>query len=74
MSNAAPNRVEVMINGERRQVPAGATILELLAELEINPERVAIEFNREILRRENWATTRVHGGEQIEIVQFVGGG
>lgn len=74
MSNAAPSRVEVFINGERRQAPAGATVLELLRELEIDPARVAIEFNREILRREHWATTRVQGGEQIEIVHFVGGG
>lgn len=74
MSNAASNRVEVTINGERRQVPAEATILELLGELDIDPARVAIEFNREILRREHWATTRIQGGEQIEIVQFVGGG
>jgi thiamine biosynthesis protein ThiS len=55
-------------------VRAEATVLELLRELEIDPARVAIEFNREILRREHWGATRLRGGEQIEIVQFVGGG
>lgn len=66
--------VDVTINGERRSVPAGQTILELLASLGIPPERVAIEFNREILRREYWGSTALHGGEQLEIVHFVGGG
>lgn len=66
--------VEVTVNGERHSVSEGATILELLAELGIDPSRVAIEFNREILPREHWGATHLHGGEQLEIVQFVGGG
>jgi thiamine biosynthesis protein ThiS len=74
VSNEPPRQVEVLINGERRRVRAEATVLELLRELEIDPARVAIEFNREILRREHWGATRLRGGEQIEIVQFVGGG
>lgn len=74
MPDPADKLVEITVNGERRSVPAGQTILELLASLGIPPERVAIEFNREILRREHWGSTALHGGEQLEIVHFVGGG
>jgi thiamine biosynthesis protein ThiS len=43
-------------------------------ELELAPERLAIELNRAIIKRELWETTPVDGGAEIEIVQFVGGG
>jgi thiazole synthase len=68
------NLIEVTVNGEPRTVPAGQTVLGLLESLGIPPERVAVEFNRQILRRELWGTTSLAGGEQIEIVHFVGGG
>jgi len=78
MSNAETgshqSQVEITVNGERRSVPAGQTVLELLENFRIPPERVAIEFNGEILRRERWGTTTLAGGEQLEIVHFVGGG
>lgn len=66
--------ISVTVNGDRREVPAGLTLLTLLEELSIDPQRVAIEFNREIVRQPGWASTPVEAGSQIEIVQFVGGG
>jgi thiamine biosynthesis protein ThiS len=42
--------------------------------LEIDPERVSVELNREIVRQPQWSTTPVAGGARLEIVQFVGGG
>ncbi len=64
----------ITLNGERRSFPAGTTLLELVEALNLEPERVAIEFNRVIARRDSWKSTEVEGGAEIEIVMFVGGG
>ncbi len=73
MSTTTP-LVEITVNGERRQAPRGQTVPELLASLEIPADRVAIELNREILKKDRWESTRLAGGEELEIVHFVGGG
>lgn len=66
--------ISVQINGELREVPAGLTVLSLLHWLEINDQRVAVEWNREIVKPERWAECPVEGGDEIEVVHFVGGG
>lgn len=66
--------VEIVINGNPRAVAEGSSVLELLGTLELEPERVAIELDREILKRDRWADRRLMGGERLEIVHFVGGG
>lgn len=48
--------------------------MDIVRSLDLDPQRVAIEFNREIIKRELWAATAVSSGAEIEIVQFVGGG
>lgn len=68
------NSVEVMINGEPRKVPAGATLLELLASLELDPRVVVVEHNHAIVRRPRLAGVTVAQGDSIELVHFVGGG
>ena len=65
---------QVTVNGERRSFPAETTLLDVVRALHLEPERVAIELNRAIVKRETWSTTAVEGGAEIEIVQFVGGG
>jgi thiamine biosynthesis protein ThiS len=62
------------INGEARQLPGPATLLELLGRLGLDPRSVVVELNREIVRRPRLAETRVAEGDTIEIVHFVGGG
>ena len=74
MSSELSNQVEVTINGERRQVEVGQTVAQLLEILEIPPGRVAIELDRDILKKDLWDDTRLRGGEELEIVHFVGGG
>ncbi len=64
----------ITVNGENRAMSAGATVTDLLRELGLDPGRVAIERNLEILPRPKWAETRVEAGDRYEIVQFVGGG
>lgn len=66
--------IQVVINGEPREVPDGLNIAALLAHLGITAERVAIERNRDILPRANWQATLVQPGDSYEIVHFVGGG
>lgn len=68
------SRIAVRINGEDREVPAGLTVLGLLEWLQLNPERVAVELNRQIVRRPAWGQTALEAGAELEIVQFVGGG
>jgi thiazole synthase len=66
--------IDVVINGERRQVAAGATLLALLAELELDPRAVVVEHNRRIVRRAGLGDVTVQDGDAIELVHFVGGG
>lgn len=53
---------------------AGLTLLDLLARLGIQADRVAVEKDRLIVRKTEWASTPIQAGAQLEIVQFVGGG
>jgi sulfur carrier protein len=66
--------VSIKVNGEAREVAEGLTINDLLAQLEIRGDRVAVELNRAIVKQPNWGETRIPAGAEIEIVQFVGGG
>ena len=66
--------VDVVINGEHRQIGGGATLLQLLAELELDPRAVVVEHNRRIVRRPSLGEVKVNSGDAIEVVQFVGGG
>jgi thiamine biosynthesis protein ThiS len=66
--------IEVVLNGERRSVPAGLTVDRLLAFLEMNPSRVAVELDRAIVRKSDWTSAEVRDGAQLEVVWFVGGG
>jgi thiamine biosynthesis protein ThiS len=68
------NEIQIIVNGENRSVPPGATVADLLAALALPPGRVAIERNLEILSRPQWAQTRIQPSDRYEIVQFVGGG
>ncbi|HKW56526.1 MAG TPA: sulfur carrier protein ThiS [Candidatus Acidoferrum sp.] len=74
MNRTVDARIEIVVNGERRESTAGATVVDLLAALKLNSGRVAIERNLEILPRASWAETVVTEGDRFEIVQFVGGG
>jgi thiamine biosynthesis protein ThiS len=66
--------VEIVVNGNPRQVPEGLSLDRLLVFLEVDPSRVAVERNREIARQSAWSTTRIEPGDSLEIVWFVGGG
>ena len=66
--------ITVRINGEERSAPKGATISDMLTAFGINPIRVAVEHNREIVPRSTYPEVAVEDGDAFEIVHFVGGG
>jgi sulfur carrier protein len=68
------SEMQITLNGEERCFPAGTTLYGLVEALKLEPERVAIELNRIIVRRDLWMGTVVESGAEIEIVMFVGGG
>lgn len=74
MSGGGDDVVRVRLNGEERDVPAGLTVLELLRTLELRPELVVVERNREILTRDRYPEVGVEAGDTLELVHFVGGG
>ena len=66
--------IEIVVNGDPRQVPTGTTITGLLAILSIPGDRVAVELDRVIIKNIFWTETQLRPGSQVEIVHFVGGG
>jgi thiamine biosynthesis protein ThiS len=65
---------EILLNGEARQMPAGSTLLDLLAGLGRDPRTVAVERNGEIVRRPDYGATVLAPGDRLEVVHFVQGG
>lgn len=65
--------MNLIINGEN-QVWSADTLSALVDQLGMKSDRVAIELNREIVPRDQWAQTRLADGDRLEIVHFVGGG
>lgn len=68
------NAIRIHVNGEARTWRSGATIAELLQDLEIRTERVAVELNLEILDRAAFAQRPLKDGDRVEILSFIGGG
>ena len=66
--------LSIRVNGEPRRVRDGLTLAELALELGLDPARVAVERNLEIVPRSTLASVRVEEGDALEIVTFVGGG
>jgi sulfur carrier protein len=66
--------VTLTLNGERRNIEAGATVAGLLASLGLDTRKVAVERNAEIVPRSLYAATPLGHGDALEIVHFIGGG
>jgi sulfur carrier protein len=64
----------ITLNGDPHALADGATIGDLLAQLDIDPRGVAVERNFVVIKRDHYASTPIADGDQIEIVNFVGGG
>jgi len=66
--------LRITVNGEAREVPEGTTLQKLVELLELAPERLAVERNLEVVRRDRWPQHLLAEGDRVEIVHFVGGG
>ncbi|MBK8465206.1 MAG: sulfur carrier protein ThiS [Chloracidobacterium sp.] len=66
--------VNILLNGETREVPDEIKLEQLLDLFSLPKQRVAIELNGAVVRRADWHETLVNKGDKIEVVHFVGGG
>ena len=64
----------IELNGATRDVKAGTTVAALLAELGVEPARVAVERNHDVVPRKEYERTILAAGDHLEVVGFVGGG
>lgn len=65
--------MELRVNGENRSFD-GCTLRDLIELMELNPSRVAVELNGNIVPRAEFGNTELKNGDSLEIVHFVGGG
>ena len=64
----------IMLNGDRHELPRSMTVAELLAHLDIDGRRVAVEHNEVVIKRARYPEVQVVEGDVVEVVNFVGGG
>ena len=66
--------MNISLNGEKKEIPDGVTIFGLLEFMKIQPERVAVELNMDIVKKDAYGATRVKEGDSVEVVSFMAGG
>ncbi len=66
--------MKVFINGKTKEFPNQINLLELLKRFSLPQERIAVELNKEVVRRKDWETIKINDADKIEIIHFVGGG
>ena len=66
--------MKIFVNGESRDFSGTPTLAELIEQLDLPVARIAIELNRDVVRRSDWGGTMLKDEDRIEIVHFVGGG
>jgi sulfur carrier protein len=66
--------MHLFINGDEKSFGDSLSLAELIEQLGMKGDRVAVELNREIISRAQWAETNLNDGDHLEIVHFVGGG
>lgn len=66
--------VNIIVNGEPREIATGATIAQLLESMRLDPRTLAVELNLDVIPRGRHAGCTLHDGDRLEIVTLVGGG
>jgi len=66
--------MKVFVNGESRELSGSPSLADLITQLELPATRIAVELNREVVRRNDWSGTMLNENDRVEIVHFVGGG
>ena len=68
------NAMQIVVNGESASVSEGLSLAQLVAELRLGAQRLAIELNGDIVPRSRWPEVRLNPGDRAEIVRAIGGG
>jgi thiamine biosynthesis protein ThiS len=66
--------MQIQVNGQAKHLDGSVNLVQLVELLQLQPDRCAVERNRQLVKRAEWVATLVQEDDQIEIVQFVGGG
>ncbi len=66
--------MNIKLNGDKKEVPDNITVLGLLEILGIQHQRVAVELNEAIVKKDTYGTTMISDGDELEVVSFMGGG
>ena len=66
--------IHVRVNGQDIEIKSGLSVQELVESLDLDARLIVVELNRRILSRDSFGDVRVSGGDQVELVHFVGGG
>lgn len=66
--------MNIIVNGEKKEIAGNLNLTGLLEHLSLPDERIAVELNKEVVRKKDWDTIKVNDADQIEIIHFVGGG
>ena len=66
--------MRVYVNGESRELSGTLSLADLITQLDLPVARIAVELNREVVRRSEWSGTMLKDEDRIEVVHFVGGG
>lgn len=66
--------IKIILNGEEKKLPKGQSVADLIASLELDVKKIAVEKNLEILAPQDFASVILEDGARVEIVHFIGGG
>ena len=66
--------MKVVINGETKEIAENFNLIELLKHFSLPDERIAVELNKEVVRKKDWENIKINDADKIEIIHFVGGG
>jgi len=66
--------MNITLNGKTKEIGDNITISQLLDEVDLHPQQVAVEVNREIVKRDRFEEHQLSDGDELEILSFVGGG
>ncbi len=74
MAKSTDRRMTITLNGEPYALEPGTSVAALVEALKMRPARVAVEINREVVPKARYGATEIRAGDQVEIINFVGGG
>ncbi len=66
--------MQITLNGEIKQLNREINLAELLEYFSLPAERIAIELNKQVVRKKDWTTIKINNADRIEVIHFVGGG